>query len=480
MIREDWVETELGKVCEIISGKNQSNVINPNGKFPIYGSGGIIGYADNYLCERGCTIIGRKGTINSPIFVTTQFWNVDTAFGFSPKKQLSEKLLYFFCIYFDFKKLDKSTTIPSLAKRDLLKISIPLPPLPEQRAIVSKIEQLFSELDHGIENLKTAQKQLKVYRQAVLKKAFEGELTREWREQQTDLPSADELLEQIREERESYYQKQMDDWTQSVKEWKKPVKPKIMKELPPLREKELVELSKLPEKWNWIYFAGTFLNSPQNGLYKPADQYGEGIDIIRIDDFYNGKLIKKKGFKKVRLTNDEYKKYSIKNGNILINRVNSIEYLGKCGLVEQLLGSTVFESNIMKIELLESLINPKFVSYYLSSITGIKEIRKNAKHAVNQASINQTDVSLTLYPLCSIQEQSQIVQEIDSRLSVCDKVEQTIKESLDKSEALRQSILKKAFEGRLLSEAEVDECRMEPDWEPAEVLLERIKREKKE
>ena len=78
----------------------------------------------------------------------------------------------------------------------------PLPPLPEQRAIVSKIELLFSELDNGIANLKLAQEQLKVYRQAVLKKAFEGELTRKWREQQTDLPDAEDLLEQIRKERE--------------------------------------------------------------------------------------------------------------------------------------------------------------------------------------------------------------------------------------------------------------------------------------
>jgi type I restriction enzyme, S subunit len=73
--------------------------------------------------------------------------------------------------------LDKSTTIPSLAKRDLLAIDLPLPPLPTQLAIVSKIEELFSELDKGIENLRTAQQQLKTYRQAVLKWAFEGKLT---------------------------------------------------------------------------------------------------------------------------------------------------------------------------------------------------------------------------------------------------------------------------------------------------------------
>jgi type I restriction enzyme S subunit len=82
------------------------------------------------------------------------------------------------------------------------------------------------------------------------------------------------------------------------------------------------------------------------------------------------------------------------------------------------------------------------------------------------------------YPLCSKEEQHQIVQEIESRLSVCDKVEESIVESLEKSKALRQSILKKAFEGRLLNDQELAACKSAPDYEPASVLLERIKEEK--
>ena len=136
---KDWKWVKLGEVCDIRSGKNQKAVQSAEGKFPIYGSSGIFGYANEYLCEPGTTVVGRKGTINSPLYVNEKFWNVDTAFGLYPKDDFDKKLFYYFCKSFNFHKLDKSTTIPSLAKTDLLKIDIPLPPHTTQQQIVSKI-----------------------------------------------------------------------------------------------------------------------------------------------------------------------------------------------------------------------------------------------------------------------------------------------------------------------------------------------------
>ena len=164
-------------VLTIVSGKNQKAVEDSNGQYPIYGSGGIMGYASSYLCDAGTTIIGRKGTINSPIFVNEPFWNVDTAFGISPGNELHPKYLYYFCCFFNFKELDKSTTIPSLAKRDLLQIQMPVPSISEQDRIVSKIEELFSKLDASVAELQAAKQKLKVYRQAVLREAFKGAFT---------------------------------------------------------------------------------------------------------------------------------------------------------------------------------------------------------------------------------------------------------------------------------------------------------------
>ena len=111
---------------------------------------------------------------------------------------------------------------------------------------------------------------------------------------------------------------------------------------------------------------------------------------------------------------------------------------------------TVFESNVMKIQINKELALPKYITSYLACSNGIKELTKNAKHAVNQASINQTDVSNAIIPLPPLKEQQLIVDELESKLTVCDKIEETISQSLQQAETLRQSILKKAFEGKLV------------------------------
>lgn len=133
-------------VLTIVNGKNQKKVENPNGRYPIYGSGGVMGYADDYICEGNTVVIGRKGSINNPIFVETPFWNVDTAFGLcADPTKLSAKYLYYFCEKFDFEQLNTTVTIPSLTKANLLNVQIPLPALDEQYRIVEVLDKV-SEL----------------------------------------------------------------------------------------------------------------------------------------------------------------------------------------------------------------------------------------------------------------------------------------------------------------------------------------------
>ena len=130
-------------VLTIKNGRNQKAVENPKGKYPIYGSGGVMGYADDYICSANTVVIGRKGSINNPIFVECPFWNVDTAFGLEAKTEvLIPRYLYYFCKHFNFEKLNKTVTIPSLTKSDLLKIEIDLPEISKQQSIVSQLSKI--------------------------------------------------------------------------------------------------------------------------------------------------------------------------------------------------------------------------------------------------------------------------------------------------------------------------------------------------
>ena len=149
----NWCLCHFGDIATVINGKNQSKVENPDGQYPIYGSGGIMGRADDFICPENCTIIGRKGSINNPIFVEEKFWNVDTAFGLCPSEAILPKFLFYFCEYFDFTTLDSSTTLPSLTKTNIQQIIFALPPIEEQKRILDKTVELFGKLDEIVLNL---------------------------------------------------------------------------------------------------------------------------------------------------------------------------------------------------------------------------------------------------------------------------------------------------------------------------------------
>ena len=146
-------------VLSIINGRNQKKVEAADGQYPIYGSGGIMGWANDYICPENTVVIGRKGSINNPIYVDRKFWNVDTAFGLVPNRNLLlPRYLFYFCVCFDFEKLNTTVTIPSLTKTNLMQIKMSLPPLGEQEKIICRLDKLC----HLIELKKEQLKQLDV------------------------------------------------------------------------------------------------------------------------------------------------------------------------------------------------------------------------------------------------------------------------------------------------------------------------------
>lgn len=142
MFKGDFPKLSWEECLTIINGKKYDDDYQESGTYPICGSGGIMGYGERMLCPKDTVILGRKGNINSPIYMETDYWIVDTAFCLDvDRTKLHPKYFYFWCKLFDFTRYNKQGVLPSLTKDDLLKIEMPIPPMELQTKFVDIIEQ---------------------------------------------------------------------------------------------------------------------------------------------------------------------------------------------------------------------------------------------------------------------------------------------------------------------------------------------------
>ena len=137
-------------VLTITNGKAYKGEYQPEGKYPICGSGGLMGYGDEKLCKATTTILGRKGNINSPIYMDTEYWVVDTAFCIEVDKAiLHPRYFHYWCVLFDFLQYNKQAVLPSLTKSDLLTIEISIPPMEMQERFIFILEQADKSKYYG-------------------------------------------------------------------------------------------------------------------------------------------------------------------------------------------------------------------------------------------------------------------------------------------------------------------------------------------
>ena len=225
------------------------------------------------------------------------------------------------------------------------------------------------------------------------------------------------------------------------------------------RKQQLTELDKLIKARFVEMFGDPEINSfdwpvctlkelvsfePQNGLYKPQSAYvqdGSGFPIVRIDAFYNGRITNFSALKRLECSESEVQRYLLQENDIVINRVNSIEYLGKCAHIKGLLEETVFESNMMRLHLDDTVMNAVFATKLLCSQYIYKQIMIRAKKAVNQASINQQDVlSFRMFvPPLELQEQ------FAAFVEQTDKSKVAVQKALDEAQLLFDSLMQKYF-----------------------------------
>jgi type I restriction enzyme S subunit len=280
----------------------------------------------------------------------------------------------------------KGVGIPHVDPNLVWNYILPLPPNSEQQQIVSKIEELFSELDKGKQHLETVHQQLKTYRQAVLKGAFEGRFT-----------------------------------NKNIKD------------------------GQLPEGWKWVKL-GEVCKSVEYGSAAKSKEDGK-VPVLRMGNIQKGKF----DWADLVFTSNEEEilKYTLNKNDVLFNRTNSPELVGKTAIFKGE-RKAIFAGYLIRINSIKELIDGDYLNYFLNSEVAKKHGMTVKTDGVNQSNINGQKLKGYPIPLCSLEIQNKIVQEIETRLSVCDKMEETIENSLRQVESLRQSILKQAFEGRLI------------------------------
>ena len=374
-------------------------------------------------------------------------------------------------------ELKSGSTRKRISRRNLARVEIPLAPQNEQRRIVAKIEELFSELDKSIESLKAARAKLNVYRQAVLKHAFEGKLTAQWREENKDkFETPEQLLARIKQERATRYERELKEWEAAVKAWeaegklgKKPSKPRkpITPDKP--RPDQLDRMWKVPPTWQWLQVGNfAFVTKLAGFEYTKFVEYDDDGDLPVIKAENAGL----NGFRATRYSRVKSESVKHLTRSYLEGSELLMVFVGAgTGNVATVPRDQAYflGPNIGMIRPETQSIKPRYVEFFLRSPMG-KQLALASVKAVTQPSLSMGTIRQIPVILPSTEEQSEIVQQLDNTLSAIDAIEAEIDNQLLKAASLRQSILKNAFSGQLVPQ--------DPHDEPASILLERIKAEK--
>ena len=463
---EGWKKTTLGEIATYVNGRafkpiewsktgipivRIQNLNNPNAEYNYY-DGNI---EEKYHIRNGDLLFAWSASLGAYIWKGKYAFLNQHIFKVLPKENIDKTFIYYL--------LDKVTNelyakahgsgMVHVTKGKFEATSVNIPPFETQQAIVNKIESLFDEIDEGIGRLKTAAQQTQQYRQSLLKNAFNGELTKEWRSKHADtLPSENELIAQIQTAREQHHAQQLADWQTAVSQWeqngkegKKPSKPSTLKKLESIEKLNEIELTELPDGWFWERL-GLMTLGVEYGTSAKSQPEGK-VPVLRMGNMQNGKI---DWTDLVYSDNDEeIKQYSLKKGDVLFNRTNSPELVGKTSIIETD-EKAIFAGYLIRINHLTEITDGRYLTYFLNSMIAKKYGNFVKTDGVNQSNINGQKLINYPFVFCSLEEQKEVANILEQKLTACDQLADELTKQLKQAELLKQAVLKAAFSGSLL------------------------------
>jgi type I restriction enzyme S subunit len=360
--------------------------------------------------------------------------------------------------------MDAAASTSGLYTLSVTKVSrlpVPIAPVPEQKRIISKVDELFSDLDAGVAALERAKAKLKRYRAAVLKAAVEGRLTEEWRAKHPLKEAASQLLARIlKERRHKWEETQIAAYAKANKKPPANWKAKYKESAAP----DESNLPALPEGWCWATMEQ--VGKVQLGRQRsPQHHIGPHMrPYLRVANVFEDR-IDVTDVMQMNFTPAEYEVYCLQYGDILLNEGQSMELVGRSAIYRDEVPGACFTNTLVRFQC-PSDLDPEYALAVFLTCLKNGRFQKIATITVNIAHLGAGRFAALEFPLPPIEEQQQIVAEVKRHVSIIQAVECQIEANLKRSSRLRQSILKRAFEGKLVPQ--------DPKDEPTRVLLERI------
>jgi type I restriction enzyme S subunit len=393
--------------------------------------------------------------INAVIFEST----VLPEYGFYYSQTLSPWL----------KEHSSATTVAIINKGKFKAAPFPFPPAAEQTRIVAKIEELFSDLDAGVAELKAAQKKLAQYRQSLLKAAVEGALTAEWRSKNTPAETGAQLLERILQERRARWEaKQL---TKFESQGKAPPKDWQKKYTEPVQP-DTTDLPRLPPGWVWasLDMLGEIASGVAKGSKQDADAKVREVPYLRVANVQRGYLDLNE-VKTIVATERDIADLTLQAGDVLFNEGGDRDKLGRGWVWRDEVPHCIHQNHVFRLRPFLPDVQAELISHQGNTF-GKTWFQNAGKQTTNLASINMTMLRVFPVPLAPTAEQKEVLVQVQIQLENMDRQEEAVELALKQSAAQRQNILRAAFSGQLVPQ--------DPNDEPASALLARISAERAE
>lgn len=313
-IPKNWKICRLKDYAHICNGRDYSEVLAENGDYPVIGSGGQFAKACEPLYQKESVLLGRKGTIDKPLFVDYPFWTVDTMYYTEIKENVSAKYFYYLCTQIEFDFYQYGSAVPSMTQRDLYNVNFPYPTLDEQRRIANYLDRKCSQIDTIIARQQEVIEKLKTYKLSVITEAVT-----------------------------------------------KGLNPNV-----PMKDSGIVFIGSIPETWRICRLRN--IGTLQNGISKGGEFFGHGFPFVSYGDVYRNFSLPVQVAGLIDSSDEERRNYSVESGDIFFTRTSeTIEEVGFSSVCEETIPDVTFAGFLIRVRPFTNDLVPKFAKYYFRS-----------------------------------------------------------------------------------------------------------------